>query len=127
MQRFRLSRVFCCGLCCAERPELPLKGDVPSQCLGRLRGQKAFCHVPGDGGAAGAAFGMRHRVQQEDTVKSCRQVESPLDVFVSRGVSGSVGAMIFKYDTGREILQRTLCTALIFVGKSSLKLCLWWL
>lgn len=71
------------------------------------RGQKAFCQVPGEAGAAGAACGMRRGVQQKDTAKSCRQVESPLDVFVSRGVSGSVGTMIFKYGTGREILQRT--------------------
>lgn len=66
-------------------------------------------------------------MQQKDNAKRCRQVESPLDVFVSRGVSGSVGMMILKYGTGREILQRTLYIALIFVAKSSLELCLWWL
>jgi len=44
---------------------------------------------------------------------SCRQVVSLLDVFLSRGIPGSTGTMIFKCRARRKILQKTSYTALI--------------
>lgn len=53
-------------------------------------------------GVGGGCLGWQWSATKR--VSSCRQVESLLDVVVSRGSPGSTGRMIFKYCTRRRIL-----------------------
>ena len=102
VQRFGLSRVFCYGLCCAKRTGPPLRSGVPSRCLPRPRGRKAFRLLP-QGRSGRGLPGVAMECNKKKASGS-RQVESLLDVFLSRGIPDSTGMMIFKYCARMKIL-----------------------